>query len=197
MRARNHRINPTNQPLEPGNPLIAATPGGHYRAAVRHLLPALRLLDGSPCFPHRSRKSEQAADPSDLLSSSYSTLHRPQRKQPSATYGVRRPRYARDTEAEVSRRRASGASTSTGSHLGGASGTAASDNGDDSSSSSSGSPSQPQQQQPPPTQPSGYVPPWRRLPNPLPHGWRDYAGLAAQSLVVGGRLPPPPLPPPS
>jgi hypothetical protein len=172
-----------------------------------HLVPTLQSLDSIPCYPHRSalpttfngRASSSSsnsnnnsgnsgnslnprADSLSSSSSSYTSIHLPPHRSVAQKHATdrRRPRYAKETQAELMRRGFSGPRTpapESSSALHGEAAAAAAAEGQDQHSHSP----PPQPLQPPPS--SSYVPPWRRLPNPLPHGWRDYAGLASQSLV--------------
>lgn len=166
-----------------GNPLA-----GNYRVAVLHLLPSIHQLDGTPCHPGRAASSSSLPDAA--ASSSYGSIHLPthQRKQ---TEVLQRPRYARETHAEMMRRgREPRTTVGGGARAAALVAAAAAPPGD---ADDAGRPPTPRRDRqgfrsPPPQlrrapPPPGYVPPWRRLPNPLPRGWRDYAGLAAQGLV--------------
>lgn len=168
-----------------GNPLA-----GNYRVGVLHLLPSLQQLDGAPCPPARAASS--GLDAAAASSSSYGSIHvsTHQRKR---SEGDHRPRYTKETHAERFR---CGLEPHA-SIVGGGAKVAApaspppttTQRPDDVARATAAARRDRQGFRSPPPQllrappPPGYVPPWRRLPNPLPRGWRDYAGLAAQGLV--------------
>ena len=165
-----------------GNPLA-----DNYRVAVLHLLPSIHQLDGTPCHPGRAASSSSMLDAA--ASSSYGSIHLPthQRKR---TEVVQCPRYTRETHAEMMRRGCEPRTTVGGGARAAASEAAAAPLGDADDAGRAPTPRQERQgfRSPPPQllrapPPPGYVPPWRRLPNPLPRGWKDYAGLVAQGLV--------------
>lgn len=173
--------------LTAGNPLGAAG-SKKYRAAVLHLLPQLRLLDGKPGYAHRTASPAASSDAGGYASAStststtaaaaaqaglglapsYASIHLS--TPPKLTRPRPSPRYARDTQVERIRRGLGRcAAAAAGAAMPVAPLPSAPEDGLDADLL-------------PDPAPRTYVPPWRRTPNPLPHGWCDYAGIAAQCL---------------